>query len=212
MDYTTLVADKNTDGSIKQWINWDKGPSTTIMEAAQGFIYRRLRVREMLSLATGTIALDASTLALPTRYLATYVLGLYGSTKREVVYLDPQHFEQRIAFDTDGSLFPGTPTFCTADATTMQFNHKADVAYTYRHWFYQGPAVLGPSNLTNFLTDRHPDMLLAAALYFAYLAIKDSGMADEQLQIAASAIERSNAEWDMEKEAVRTEMYWRQEP
>ena len=45
MDYTTLIADKNTAGSIARWVNYGQLDVTQILEEAQLLIYQTLRVR-----------------------------------------------------------------------------------------------------------------------------------------------------------------------
>ena len=57
MNYTQLVAAKTTANSIAAWLNWDLAPSTDILAEAETYLYGKLRVQAMKSLATGTIAL-----------------------------------------------------------------------------------------------------------------------------------------------------------
>ena len=55
MNYSDLVATKTTAGSIKQWLNHDGVPSTTILEEAEAWVYQRLRIRQMITSSAGTL-------------------------------------------------------------------------------------------------------------------------------------------------------------
>ena len=68
MDYTTLVSDNTTNGSIKYWINYSRIDAAGILTDAQAWIYQRLRVRDMLQTADVTISSGASTAAFPSDY------------------------------------------------------------------------------------------------------------------------------------------------
>ena len=65
MNYTQLVDAKTTANSIAAWLNWDLAPSTDILAEAETYLYGKLRVQAMKSLATGTIALNDLSLTMP---------------------------------------------------------------------------------------------------------------------------------------------------
>lgn len=210
MSYTELIGAKTAEGSIKYYVRHSEVPSTKILESAQSLIYGMLRVREMKALATGTIALDATTLTLPTGFMDPISLWLSGENKTKVRILDEAHFEERVTHSDNTTLYPGTPSECTMDGTLAYFNVKAEAAYGYRLWYWKTPTALGVSNETNFLTVRYPHILEAACKYYAYTHREDEVNAPKWLTIATAAIEKANGEYDMYQQSIQTEMYWNQ--
>ena len=53
MSFTTLMGDKNTEGAIKYYVRHSEVPSASILESAQGYIYSKLRTRQMKVLIAG---------------------------------------------------------------------------------------------------------------------------------------------------------------
>lgn len=213
MGYATLTGTKDTDGSIKQWVNDSTVPSAVVVAQAEDLIYRRLRVRQMATLATGTIATDDYRLALATvapRYLGLISFRRTGTTAGRIHYLNEAHFEERYATDSDGAIYAGIPTECCIDGTYINFNVKADADYPYRLRYYARPARLADDNDTNFLTDDFSDLLLAACLYRAYDFKKDFGARDTQLQIAMAAIDAANVLTDIENQEIEYSLHWNQ--
>src|SRR6185369_1635696 len=166
MDYTSLVADENTAGSIKRAINWSRVDSVGILDEAQKWIYARLRVREMQSRADVTIALNATSAALPTGYLDPIKLSIPGYiTRIRVTELD--RWESLLPWNNDGTLQQNMPTrYCVFDEL-INFNSQSDAAYTAKFLHFKQPAVLSSGNPTNFLTNRYPTLLRRACLMFA---------------------------------------------
>lgn len=164
MDYTTLIADKNTDGSIKSWISYGKVPSTVILEEAQTELYRRLRTREMRVTVDVPLALGANTAALPARYIDP----IYMRLRNENYYLKhkPQHdLEGHMIWDSGlNNWATGLPSFFSVYNEIINFDRRADQTYTLRFSFYRQPELLGPTVQTNFLTERYPRLLRASCL------------------------------------------------
>lgn len=211
MDYTTLVADKSTAGSIKYFVRHSEVPSDYILERAQDAIYQILRVREMMTRTTGTILTNATTLALPSNILEPKSLYLTGVYKNRISILDQEHWESRVGEDDTVTLYPGPPTFCTFDANTLYFDAKADQDYTYRMWSMSRPAYLSGSNTTNFLTTRYGNILEAMCKAYAYEHRENDGKAGSELQTGMGYIIKANEEFDMFQQSIRTEMYWSNE-
>lgn len=69
MSYTSLLADKGTPGSAKNWIGYSKIDVVTALEEAQSLIFTSLRVREMRSEWVFGMAVGHSAIALPDRFL-----------------------------------------------------------------------------------------------------------------------------------------------
>jgi len=80
MNYHQLTADKSTEGSIRNFVNQNV-PVAILIRQAESFLYRRLRVRDQLKTVSGTIAANASSVTLPTDYLAAKQVKLIGAQK-----------------------------------------------------------------------------------------------------------------------------------
>lgn len=211
MSYTTLVADKSTEGSIKYFVRHSEVPSIYCLERAQDAIYQILRVREMLTRYEGTISAGASTITLPTGVLEPKVLLRTGSYKGKIRIFDPDHFESRVGEDENSAVYPGTPTSCTYDGTTLYLDAMADQDYPYRLWYMAKPAYLSASNGTNFLTTRYGNILEAMCKHYAYEHRENDQKSASELEKAMAYILRANEEYDMFQQAVQTELYWSNE-
>lgn len=208
MNYTTLVADKDTPGSIKYFVRHSEVPSDFILERAQDSIFQLLRVREMLTRTNGTILTNATSLTLPTDMLEPQSIGLTGAWKSKIIILDQEHFESRVGEDATATVYTGIPSFCTYDATTLYFDAKADQDYTYRLWYMAKPALLASGNQTNFLTTRYGNILEAMCKHYAYEHREEDGKAASMLEKATAFITKANEEYDMFRQSIQTELYW----
>ncbi len=69
MSYTSLVASKGTTGSLANWVNYTKLDLPAVLDEAQSLLFQLLRVREMRTEWTFGMAVGASEIALPARFL-----------------------------------------------------------------------------------------------------------------------------------------------
>jgi hypothetical protein len=69
MSYTSLVASKGTTGSLANWVNYTKLDTPAVLDEAQSLLFQLLRVREMRTEWTFGMAVGASEIALPARFL-----------------------------------------------------------------------------------------------------------------------------------------------
>lgn len=207
-NYTTLVADRDTDGSIKNWINKSTIPSTTVLEEAESWIYRRLRVRDMLSVDTSnTIASGEDTLALPTGYLGIRVFMLTSPSRRMLRSTTEAEVETLRPYSSAGVVQSSVPGAFYADGSNFHFNCKADRAYTTRLVIYKQPTALSGSNLTNFLTSRYPRLLRCACLAFASEFLKNTKTMNDWLAKAQAEIDEINIENDMAAGDMQADAY-----
>ena len=213
MTYNSLTASKDTEGSIKYFVRHTEVPSDYILERAQDAIYQVLRVREMLTKAEGTIAENATYLAIPSDMLEPIAFVRRGSYQGRITLLDQEHFESRVGENADDSNnpYPGTPVFATYDKTNFYFDAKADQAYPYRIWYMQKPAMLASGNQTNFLTLRYPNILEAMCKHYAYEHRENDNKSAAELEKAMAYITKANEEYDMFRQSIQTEMYWSRE-
>lgn len=209
MDYTTLVADRDTAGSIKNWVSNSTIPSTTVLSEAEDWIYRRLRVRNMLAVDEGTMSTSNAYVALPTGFLASRSFWYSGTDKAELEHKTLTDIEAARTYDGAGVLASGKPNQFWVDGTNAYFSLTPDQAYSYRWWFYKQLDALSASNETNFLTDRHPRLLRCACLAFANEFMKQDGDKLYWLRLAEGEIEAVHREddevrWDLDISVVVT--------
>jgi hypothetical protein len=211
MSYTTLTADKTTDGSIKQWINNGNIPASVVLSEAETFVTKRLRVRRMLTLYTGTIATSATSIDLDAnlpRYEEILSFRRAGDYAGRMHQLDHQHFEERLVTNASGNLESDTPTIFCVDGSLLRLNTAADRDYPVRIWYYARPVPLSGSNDTNFLTDEFPSLIRHACLYRAFDYMKDKAQRDHHLQMAMGEITDANVQWDTERQAMELARGW----
>lgn len=207
MDYTTLVADETTQGSIKYWINYSRIDATGILSEAQAWIYQRIRLLQMIAEDDVSIASGASTASKPTGYLDPVHLAIPGYI-HSVPYRDPETFRAALGWDTSAELPEGTPTFWSDINDQMQFNTKADQAYTAKFVFFKQPDDLASDNLTNFLTNRYPTLLRRVCIMFAAEARKEYDLMDRHEARALRSIEEIKIENDLGMRGMELDMHW----
>lgn len=208
MTYTTLVGDVTTEDSIKYWVRHSKVPSTSILSRAEAAIYAKLKVREMMARATGSIAQNATTITLPADCIFPIGLYLTRNYKGKIDLLDQDHYERITGEDEDGNLYEGTPCRATFDKTLVYLDVKADQTYYYRLWYLQKPAALSDTNTTNFLTDRYEHILEAMCKHYAWKHRGEKSEANDEYALAAAAINEANANYDNWLQAMRLEAFW----
>jgi hypothetical protein len=207
MNYTTLTGSVSTAGSIKYAINYDRIDAAGILQEAEAWIYQRLRVRQMVATSNVTISDEASTASFPTGYLDPIHFGIpgYVSTIR---LKDAEWFRAHLGWDEDAALPEGPPSYWCDMDTTIQFNTKADQAYTAKMVFFKKPTALSGSNETNWLTDRYPSLLRRVCLMFAAEARKEMDLFNAQTVLAMQSIEEIKVESDLAMRGWEADMNW----
>ncbi len=202
INYTTLVAGKATEGSIKWWLNYSRLPSADILTEAEAWLYSRLRTQEMVQTADITIADATSELTTETDYLSPIGIMLDGDSLPLRIVSSDTIMERRL-YDTDGVLVEGHPTcFYGSPATggtggTYYFDTKMDEQKTGVQWYYGTPTALSGSNETNFLTLRYPTILRCACLMIAHQSRGEGNKASELRQWVDAEITAINEEADL---------------
>lgn len=203
LNYKTLIADRETEGSIRNLCNDSRVPATVILKEAQDWIYQRLRVRQMMARGTSTLAANADTIALSTfpRYRApiffmfTGTASLAKSVPRRRTY---QKVLSEFSWDGSGNRVQERPQYWATDATNIQFETQADQAYPCLFAYYAGLADLGPNEQTNFLTDDYTSVLTAACLFRAYEHLQNERWSAYWRAIALREVNEANVESDEE--------------
>lgn len=196
INYTTLTGAKTVSGSIANYVNRSDLPTADIMTEAQALIYQDLRVDDMLTRTTLTLALDATSAALPSDYLSLRSFTPYGY-EAPMLYVPPDKMVEQV--DDEGTFASGTPVMFTIMGTTAYFDIATDEAITGRLLYYARPAALSTSNETNFLTVKYPSLLRYALLYFAYEHMKDQAQGQEYLAKFMAQLGKVRAADDLNK-------------
>jgi hypothetical protein len=197
MEYGTLIGAKSHAGSIKAWVNYALIDAEGILLDAQSYIYGSLRTREMRAGATVAIAEGASTADLPARFLDP--IDFTHQDTGEPIPLFDERTVQRARSYSSGVLDEGRPEIYGIWNELLQFDVKADAAYTANMLFYQRPAYLssGAGKSTNFLTTRYPSLLRSACLMFAADHRSNSEEYSRWQQRTDALIQRANVEADL---------------
>ena len=120
---------------------------------------RDLRIRQMLQVATATMTVSDSTVALPSDFLAIREIHLNTNPASSLEYLSPTSFFSN-AFTTN----LGKPTKYTVLAAEFQFAPIPDSAHVVQILYYALPTPLSSSVSSNVFLSTCPDLLLYAAL------------------------------------------------
>ena len=185
--YTTLVGAKTTDGSIRQWVNDSTIPAESILTEAEAWIYERLRVREMIAVASPfTFAVDTASAALPSDFLDPIQLLPFGWGGAELLYVHERLLNA--SRDDDGNLFSGTPSRWTIIGTDAHVDCLCDSDFSGALMYYACPAALSADNATNFLTLRYPTLLRTVCTAFAFSFKKDDARKQIELALAEKAL------------------------
>jgi hypothetical protein len=166
MDYTTLVATKDTVGSLKYWVNHEFVPADEILKDAQAEIYSRLRTREMRVSTPLSITIGMSEIALPADFLDP--LSLKDQYKSDIRLLSPDALEDQRVLDASGNLIQSLISDYAIFDEKFKFDTASSLATTFSLIYYARPVDLSGSNTTNFLTKRYTHLLRACLLKHAY--------------------------------------------
>lgn len=205
-DYKTLTGDRDCDGSIKNWVNHNKVPSTAILTEAQQWIYQRIRVRQMLTtLPAASTAIGDDTIALPSNYRQPFMFMFTANAsvaKSIPSYKLLDFVLSQFNYQADGTRTQSRPRFWATDESNIQFETEADKVYPYFFKYYAALADLGPDNQTNFLTSTYARLLRVVSVAFAYEHLKNEREKLYYLKLAEGEIFEANKESDLELSGV----------
>lgn len=209
MDYTNLVASKSTDGSIQNWVNNDSFSATTVLSEAEDWIFRRLRVREMLAITVGNMVVGQDFIAVPNDFVASRSLYYSGTEKTEIRHRTLDDIESARSYDSSGNVSQGKPTTFYVDSANAFFPIAPNTTFPYRWRYYGQPTALGPSNTTNFLTNQSPRLLRCICLAMANEFLKQDSDKLYWLRLAEGEIETlhvadDEVRWDLDVSVVVT--------
>ena len=201
IDYATLMGGKRTEGSIKNWANNALLPSSVFLTIAEEYIYRRLRVWQMLEIGTGTMTIGDETETIPTGYMAPKVMRITGTDAAELVHKLPERVEELANYDSDGDRVNDKPQSFYVRGTEIQFDNPPDKTYPWRMLYYKQPATLTGATKTNLLTTTHPRMLMSALLWAAHDWMRNNEERMYHERVVREQIDAANVESDAQQGA-----------
>lgn len=207
MDYTTLTGTRETVGSIKYAINYDRIDPAGILVEAEAWIYAKLRVRLMTAVADIALTSGVSTAAFPTGYLDPLHLCIPGVISR-IKLKDIEWFRSHLGWDESAVLPEGPPTYWADLGGAIQFNYKTDQAYTAKMTYFRTPDALSADNPTNWLTSKYPTLVRRVCLMFASEARKEYDTFDREEVRAQQVIAEIKVEDDMGKRGLELDFNW----
>jgi hypothetical protein len=166
LDWQSLTGSKSTPGAIARWINnstlssGSGGDADSILQEAQDWIYRRLRHWQMLSSPlVGSFTVGSDTISEPADFLEPKLFCITGVNAQMLTLKTPDDIVRAWAYDDQGNRVQQQPMIYYFDNANFRFDSPADQFYPYALIYFQQPATLSASNLTNFLTS-NAQMLL----------------------------------------------------
>lgn len=197
MSFTTLTGSKTTAGSIARWVNYSEIDAEDILIEAQALIFQALRVREMRSVWSPTIAIGDSSKALPAGFMDPIGRHIRDNKNMQFPFIHEQELIDRRVYDADGDLMSGLPSVVAIFDEALQFDMKFDEARTLSLLYYKKPADLASDNLTNWLTTRYPHLLRQACIVSAYASMREWNAHNAEVQKLSAFIDRANVEADL---------------
>lgn len=205
MNYTTLVADKTTPGSIKRFVNYSQLDAEQILEEAQALIFQTLRVREM-RVEFDNIAMSPGDFYAPLPDGFLDPIALKDVTNNLDLKLRPEsNIVSARTYDA-GSLIESIPQRYAIYDEKLQFECAYESAATLNLVGFEKPALLSGSNTTNFLTNRLPHLLRVACLAQAYDFMSNQTKYQNNLTMLSALIDKTNAESDLSYRDVTFEV------
>lgn len=193
-DYSTLVAPKTVEGSIRNWVNRADIPATAILTEAEAMIYERLRTREMMIDIEFIFDIGTSSEPLPSALLDPIQFKPF-THGAKLPFVHEQAFPN--IRDENGALYEGDPSCWTIIGIEAFVDVSCATEFGGRLMFYAQPEPLGSGNPTNFLTQRYPTLLRNACLSRAYEHMKDSTRAMEYLKLTMVSLQQAASTNDM---------------
>jgi len=209
VDWNSLTGNKNQPGSIARWMNNSTissgagGDADSILQEAQDWIYQRLRHWQMLTApVTGVFTIGSDAIPLPADFIEPKLYLITGINASFLRLKTPDDVIKAWAFDGNGNRIQQQPRIFYWDRGNFRFDSPADQAYPTALIYFQQPAMLGASNLSNFLTTDCQMLLRRAVMRGATEWTKEMGagqydrtyweqVAEEEIQRVQESSDRS---------------------
>lgn len=175
------------------WLHRGTSMDTVIpdlISLAEARIYRELRVRQMETTLSVTIASGVA--AIPTGYRELKFAYLDGSPTTKLARKDAEFIYQNYPTRASG----GTPKFIARDGSNFIFGPYPTDGDTLKGTYYKRLPALSVSNTTNWLTDDCPDLILWASLCEAAPYVMD----DERVALWESKYANAKAKAQRESD------------
>jgi len=197
MNYSSLVGDKNTAGSIARWVNYSKLDGDVVLAEAQAILFQALRVREMRSRDTSmTVVAGDFAKPLPSGFLDPIYLSDANNNSYDL--RTPQDLLRKRSIDPSTNLpVQGQPLYWSIFDELVQFECSFNQAQSLSLLCFKSQAPLSNSNQTNFLTSRYPHLLRKACVLQAWDFMRNETEYAKAKADLEEAITLVNAEADL---------------
>lgn len=185
MNWDTLTADKDTDGSIRRWLNTSTLDPTETIADAENWLSQRLRVRRMWRRDIVPLVEGASEIDLRTDvplFLDPISVRVQGSGR--LVYVPEDTIDDWRGETRDGELSAAEPCAFTIIGTDMLFDTEADTDYALIVTYYQRPPSLSEAIQTNLYTEHFRVLFKAVMMGIGYTFLKDETRASPYFESA----------------------------
>jgi hypothetical protein len=154
-----LLTYSDIKSSVSDWLVRDDltDRSADFIALAESRLNRELRVREMISQATGTIS--TQTIQIPGDFVEVLRLTLDTSADMPLEYRPVEDSEIRVAGSTSGQ-----PSWFSVIGSNLKLYPIPDGSYDYTLDYYATIPALSDTNTTNWLLEKAPDIYLFGAL------------------------------------------------
>lgn len=170
----------NLKTEVSDWANRTDLPEDTLIDLAEAYFNRELRVNSMVTLTSFTI--DARFKDVPSDFLDVKYFTLDQTDPRvPLVYMDPASFDTVHAAQSTGQ-----PTNFTIVGGQFKFGPAPDTSYVGALAYYQRIPALSDSQTTNWLLTSHPDAYLMACRLQAALYL-DPTIENSETQVLSQA-------------------------
>jgi len=197
MNYSSLVGDKNTAGSIARWVNYSKLDGDVVLAEAQAILYSLLRVREMVTRDV-SLAMNIGDFSkpLPANFLDP--IHLCDASNNHYELRTPKDLLRRRVIDqTTQAPVQGQPLYWSVFDEALQFECSFSMAVGMQLMCYKSQPPLSNGNQTNFLTNRYPHLLRKACVLQAWDFMRNETEYAKAKADLEEAIALVNAEADL---------------
>lgn len=203
--YDLLLADKATDGSIRNWVRSDAVPPLTILRMSENWIAQRLRIRQMIESSNdenggyGVLSFGQTSIDVPDRCLAVKSFRIVIPYDYALIPKTFEELQELTKRQSDGTLQATNPEHFAFLGSKIYFDSQMAENLSYEMIGIYALPPLSQDNRTNYLTDQALSLLMMACAGFASEYMNEPEESQRWLLGAAAEIQRINATHAMDQ-------------